>query len=110
MVRSAASRVSNHEAPTQPSGLILRDACLGRLLWMRVRCSKLLRDRREHSQQGGAIVRPDQLVQPRLMPGDQLLRPRQYRPPLVGEHEHVRAPVVAGTHTTAEAATFEAIE
>src|SRR6185437_595951 len=58
------------------------------------RPSKLLRDPGQHREQRGAVARPEQLVQPRLVLGcDQLLRARQHGAALVGKNQDVRAAI-----------------
>ena len=75
------------------------------------RASKLVRDLREHPDQGFAVGLPEQLVQPGLvLGGDELFRPGQHGLALVGQHQDVRAAVVGGADPRAEVAALQIVE
>src|ERR1700687_1717299 len=158
MVRSASSRVSNHEARANSSfetaltrllgecegygrhpeelekqasrrmdatrGLaaILRDARKGALLRMRSEIYsqplrmrsvplKLSCDRGQHRKQRGAVGGSQQLVETRfVLGGDELLRPSQHRPALVGQDKDVGAAIVGGAYPLAQIAVLQPVE
>ena len=73
--------------------------------------SELRRDLRQHFEQGDAVGRAQQFVEPRLvLAGDQLLGARQHRPSLVGQNQDVRAAVVGRAHPGAQAAALQRIQ
>jgi diguanylate cyclase (GGDEF)-like protein len=73
--------------------------------------SKLRRDLRQHFEQGHAVGRAQQFVEPRLvLAGHQLLGARQHRPALVGQDQDVRAAVVGRAHPGAQAAALQRIQ
>src|SRR5260221_10624351 len=99
MVRSASSRISNHEARANSSF----ETALTRLLTMRSVPSKLPGDRGQHFQQRGAVGRSQQFVEARfVLGGDELFGARQHCPALVGQNQDVRAAIVARTYPLAQ--------